>query len=283
MPYTAEISRTNPTYFIFILDQSGSMLDSFGGEVGEKGLRKADFLADVVNRTLHDLVMRCTKPEEVRNYYHISIIGYGNGVGPAFGGALAGREIVPIAEVADNPVRVETRMKKTSDGAGGLVDQAVKFPIWVDSQGSGGTPMCAALKQAEELIKGWISDPSHKTSFPPTILHITDGESTDGDPTDLGRTLTSLGVSDGQALLYNCHISSERAAKIEYPSNVEEISNQFAKVLFNFSSILPTNFNSVAKQIGLPVKENSRGFVFNADSTALVQFFDIGTRSANLR
>jgi hypothetical protein len=42
------------------------------------------------------------------------------------------------------PARVETRTKKVSDGAGGLVDQAVKFPIWFDAVASGGTPMCGA-------------------------------------------------------------------------------------------------------------------------------------------
>ena len=51
MAYGAEISRGNPTCFIFLLDQSGSMADPFGGEP----VRKADFVADAVNRTLHDL------------------------------------------------------------------------------------------------------------------------------------------------------------------------------------------------------------------------------------
>jgi hypothetical protein len=49
------------------------MADSFG----EHAVRKADFVADAVNRTLHDLVIRCTKTEEVRNYYEIAVIGYG--------------------------------------------------------------------------------------------------------------------------------------------------------------------------------------------------------------
>ena len=74
MAYGAEISRGNPTCFIFLLDQSASMADPFGGEP----VRKADFVADAVNRTLHDLVIRCTKTEEVRNYYDIAVIGYGS-------------------------------------------------------------------------------------------------------------------------------------------------------------------------------------------------------------
>jgi hypothetical protein len=72
MAYSAEISRGKPACFIFLLDQSGSMGDAFGTE---QALRKADFVADVVNRTLHNLVIRCTKTEEIRNYYYVSVIG----------------------------------------------------------------------------------------------------------------------------------------------------------------------------------------------------------------
>jgi hypothetical protein len=128
MPFTAEISRSNPTCFIFLLDQSGSMSEGFG----EGGIRKADFVADVVNRTLHDLVIRCTRMEEIRSYYHISIIGYGASVGPAFSGSLSGRTHVPVGEVADLPARLENRTKKVPDGAGGLVEQQVRFPVWMD-------------------------------------------------------------------------------------------------------------------------------------------------------
>ena len=33
--------------------------------------------------------------------------------------------------------------------------------------------------------------------------------------------------------------------------------------------------------MGLPVKDGSRGYVYNADMVALVQFLDIGTRAAS--
>jgi hypothetical protein len=72
----------------FMIDQSGSMADTFGTE---SALRKADFVADVVNRAVHDLVIRCTRTEEIRNYYYVSVIGYGGTVGPGFGGSLSGR------------------------------------------------------------------------------------------------------------------------------------------------------------------------------------------------
>ena len=278
MPYSAEISRSNPTCFIILLDQSGSMADGFGG--GE-GLRKSDFVADVVNRTLHDLVIRCTKAEEIRNYYFVSIIGYGGAVQSAFSGALAGKMTVPIGEVADNPARLDTRTKKVSDGAGGLVDQQVRFPIWIDAGSGGGTPMCAALAQAKTVLEQWL--PEHKNGFPPTVLHLTDGESTDGDPTALGKELHSLATSDGAVLVFNCHVSSQRAAKVEYPSGDAGLPDQFARTLFGISSILPESFRRAADQTGVKVAEGARGFVFNGDPTSVVQFFEIGTRPANLR
>jgi hypothetical protein len=142
MPYTAEISRGNPTCFVFMIDQSGSMADTFGTE---SALRKADFVADVVNRAVHDLAIRCTRTEEIRNYYYVSVIGYGGTVGPGFGGSLSGRTLIPISEVGETPARLEDRTKKVPDGAGGLVETQVRFPIWMDALSGGGTPMCQAL------------------------------------------------------------------------------------------------------------------------------------------
>jgi hypothetical protein len=40
MSYSAEISRTNPSCFLFLIDRSGSMEDPFGA--GESNRSKAD-------------------------------------------------------------------------------------------------------------------------------------------------------------------------------------------------------------------------------------------------
>ena len=102
MPYEAEISRTNPTCFVFLIDQSGSMAKSFGGTGARK---KADSVADVINRLLQTLVLRCTKGAEVLDRYHICVIGYGPQVGPVLGGPLSGYGLVPVSEIAKNPLR----------------------------------------------------------------------------------------------------------------------------------------------------------------------------------
>ena len=90
--YSAQITRANPTCIVLLIDQSGSMSDPFSGDSSRK---KADFVAEVVNHTLHDLVIRCTKTEEVRNYYHVAVIGYGRHVGTCFSAELGARRNPP--------------------------------------------------------------------------------------------------------------------------------------------------------------------------------------------
>ena len=277
--YSAEISRANPTCFVFLLDQSRSMEDRIGGE--ESAQSKEDVVADAINRLLQELAIKCAKEEGVRDYFHVAVIGYGKTVGPALAGPLAGREIVPLSEVAATPARLEDRIKKIPDGAGGLVDQSIKFPIWVDPVANGGTPMSQALALAQSIVSTWLRD--HPDSFPPVVLNLTDGESTDGDPTGPARALRDLASSDGNALLFNLHVSSDTSPAISFPDGEAVLPNKYAKTLFNVSSVLPNHMRTYAMQQGYPVSGETRGFVFNADVTSVVQFLDIGTRASDLR
>jgi hypothetical protein len=83
---------------------------------------------------LSTLVINCTKADGVRSYFDIGVIAYGGaGVTTGFGRALASNLIQPIGKIAEHPLRVEERAKKTDDGAGGIIDQKVKFPVWFDA------------------------------------------------------------------------------------------------------------------------------------------------------
>ncbi len=277
--YSEEISRDKPSCFVFLIDQSGSMADSFGA--GGGGKRKADALADAINRLLQNLVLKCAKSEGVRDYYHVAVIGYGDSVGPAFSGPLGGRDLVPISEVANLPARIEQRAKKVEDGAGGLVDQTVKFPIWFDPTASGGTPMCAAMNQGQSLLDSWVIQ--HPDCFPPIVINISDGEPTDGDPSSAADRLRAISTTDGNVLLFNLHISSQSAAPIAFPDSEGALPDNHARLLFRMSSLLPPHLKDAASQEGIAVTEGTRGFVFNADMVAVIQFLDIGTRPSNLR
>jgi len=303
MSYNAEISRANPSVFLFLIDQSGSMQDvldpsnvqsldkpiSVDGRTythSASGRTKAQGVADAINRLLRELTIKCAKSEGVRDYYHLGVIGYGgdnsaNRVSSAFVGPLAGRELAPISEIANNPARIEERGKKVDDGAGGLVEQKVKFPIWFEAIAGGGTPMCAALNKAQSILGGWVAQ--YPTGFPPICINISDGESTDGDPTQAAEGVKALGTTDGNVLLFNIHLSSKTGTPVEFADSESGLPDQFAKLLFNMSSLMPAHMQAIARQEGMRVTEMSRGFAFNADLVSLIRFLDIGTRPSNLR
>ena len=277
MPYTARIERANPSCFLFLIDQSGSMADPWA-ETNEK---KADKLAVIVNRFLQELILTCVGDEGVRDRFYIGVIGYGTQVGPAFIGPLAGKELVPISEVANMPARVEEITKKIEDGAGGLVDQSVKFPIWFDPIANGGTPMCQALSVAAEILRRFIDE--HPDCFPPVVIHLTDGESTDGDPTNPMQEITSLSSSDGNVLLFNYHISSLKSEEaIAFPHSHEVLpADPYARMLFDAASELTPLMLEVAKEEhGFNLSPGAKGFIFNADSTLVIQGLDIGSTTS---
>ncbi|MFF0572442.1 vWA domain-containing protein [Streptosporangium saharense] len=275
----AEISRSNPTCLVFLVDQSASMSDPIGGEVPTS---KASVVSDAINRLLTELSVKCAKEEGVRDYFHVAVVGYGhNNVGSAFGGALAGRDLVPLSQIADNPARVEDRTKKIPDGAGGLVESTVRFPIWMDPVCNGGTPMRQALEYAHRLVDRWLSE--HPACFPPIVLNLTDGEANDGDPTVPAAGIRSLTSADGAVLLFNLHVSDAGGSPVTFPDVDAGLPDSYARTLFSMSSLLPSHMRSYAAQEGFTVSDGTRGFVYNADITSVVQFLDIGTRATDLR
>lgn len=282
--YAAEISRNNPAMILFLLDQSGSMQELFDPEdiqLATDTITKAQALADAINKLLQNLVIKCSKEDGIRDYFHIGVIGYGSQVGPALSGSLAGRDLVPISEVGATPARMEIRKKKVSDGAGGLVDVDLRFPIWFEATSSGGTPMCAGLQEAHRIAQDWIN--GHPNCFPPIVINISDGESTDGDPSNPGAALRGLASTDGPVLLFNLHLSGKKARAIEFPNSEAGLFDRYSKVLYQISSQLTPFMVNVANQQGFNASEGARGFVFNAKLEVAIQFLDIGTRASNLR
>lgn len=272
MPYSAEISRDNPTNFLFVIDQSGSMDEQMA-----TGKSKAAFVADVLNKTIYTLVTNCTKADGVRSYFDIGVIGYGGGgVGPGLGGSLAGALVHPITSIANAPLRVEDRTRVEDDGAGGVLERRIKFPVWFDPTSSGGTPMCAGLTNAAEALVAWCD--SHPNSYPPTVLHVTDGASTDGDPETVATAIRQISTADGECLLFNIHVSAEQGEPVRFPNSDATLPDTYAKLLFRISSVLPPHVFRLAADKGYGLAESARGFMFNADPKDIVNFFEIGTR-----
>ena len=278
MTYTADISRANPACFLFLIDQSGSMTQALSGQPGQ---RKMDQAADAINGILHAISLRCSQGEEIRDYFEIGVITYNTDRGgnprvkSAFHGTSPEEPFLLISHVVD-AAEVEQKQVKEPDGAGGLVEVTRRVPIWFRPAAEYGTPMREALAVASRSLQSWTNN--HPDSFPPIVINISDGAATDGDPEAQAREIMNLGTNDGTTLLFNVHLSEVAAMPVQYPVSEDSLPDDLAKRLFRMSSILPEPSRNLAASMDLPVNENSRGFVFNSDMAALVQFLDIGTR-----
>jgi hypothetical protein len=276
--YVAEISRDRPGCILFLLDQSQSMGGPFAGDTKTT---KAETLADAINKLLMSLVLRCTKnvKEGPRDYFDIGVMGYGDKwegrPGPSLGGALKGRDLVSVKDLADNYLRVEERARIVSDAAGGLVETRVKLPVWFDPVAEDGTPMREAVERAHDILQRWIAE--HRQSYPPIVINITDGEPND-DPIDAAGRLMALETDDGNVLLYNLHLSELAASPLLFPAASSGLPDDFARMLFQMSSPVPARIQQELRLEDYSIESGARGFVFNSDAGALIQFLDVGTR-----
>ena len=274
MNYIAEISRANPACILFLLDQSGSMSEGFCLP-GEPPISKAVGVSMAINRLIAEFVVQSTRGAEVYDHLHVGVITYGGeGVGhpPHFNG-LRG-----LAEVAETPLRVETRTQEAFDGAGGIIRKEIQVPVWFDPQAMGGTPMCQAMAMARTTIQSWSE--SHPGSFPPIIMNITDGEATDGDPLQALMDIQSCGTQDGPALTFNVFLADGHGRGSAYPSGSQHLPAGPLRSLVEGSSVLPEPMRRRAEDLGDGVRlvPGARGVLIQAGIVDLVRFLNIGSR-----
>jgi hypothetical protein len=280
LPYCECVNRQRPACVLFLLDQSGSMEDPIGGTHPPQ--RKCDALADAINRWLNNMIIRSSWSYGVTDLMHVGIVGYSTDeqghpiVGSALQGALANEPLVPISKIHQFPLRVVDRLAKVFDEENGeSLEIPIQVPAWVDPVFRGGTPMCHALFYGYRILEPWIA--AHADSFPPIVVHVTDGESYDGDPIPYARSIReNLATDNGNVLLFNCHLSTMPADKVLFPVNEELLPDQLARLLFKMSSILPEPVSHRARREGISLQPNARGFVFNADQATLMQFLNVG-------
>lgn len=281
MPYSREISRDHKACILFLLDQSYSMTEP----LGNSGRAKKDELAAAVNRWLHNMAIRASGDVGIRDWMDVGVIGYRTDQKPtpiissALVGPMAGRSLVSITDIGNYPARIETTNQRIKDEeTGQFVEVPYDSPVWIDPVAEGSTPMCHVLHTAYGVLEQWIRE--HPHSFPPIVVHITDGESQDGDPVPYANAVRALATSDGNVLFFNCHLSMTAAEPILFPATDARLADPLARVLFQMSSPLPEVFYRSAIAEGYALEPGARGMAFNADMVVLVRFLDMGTRAA---
>lgn len=277
--YSQPWGGSRPGCIIFLLDQSGSMSDSFGPTQAGAGRRKCDMVATVLNGFLNELIVANTVAQrdgttEVRPRAEVAALGYeGISVEPVLQGSLASKTFVSLPELQLNPLDIEKRKRTEIDDIGQEIEITVPFPVWVKAKAGGGTPMCMALRQARDIASEWAEQ--HPESYPPVIINVTDGVASDGDPIEVAREIAAIHTNDGAALLYNVHITDINSAPVIYPAAPDALPRDpYAHLLFELSSEIPATSRQLLQSLlSRELAPGARGLIFNGDAASVRQMF----------
>lgn len=280
-PYTAQITRNTPTAFIFLIDQSVSMQKKttlYGEE-----MTMAEAAARIVNNQINELVYRCIKLDDTRHYYDIAVVGYGEEAYSGWQGELEGRDFVSPEDLKNHPytrtlIRKETRTRK------GVKINEVEQVQWVNARHDGHwTHYHAAFDYARKLLDEWMKEHHEKDCYPPTIIHITDGEFNHASRETVlqkANELKAMFTNDGNVILFNIHFTADLDANsVACPISKDEMGgNAYAEALFDMSSLLPERYNQdIARCLNDTRPGRHVAMGVNADATTLIKLMDIGT------
>ena len=286
-PYTAQITRNTPTAFIFMIDQSISMSRklNYRGEF----ITLADAVARIVNNQINELVLRCIKTNEVRHYYDIAVIGYGDDANYGWKGTLAGRDFVSPEELKNNPFKKIT-VKEEKRTRKGVELKEVEKVQWVEPVAAGKyTRAHKAFAMAKDLLEKWMKEHHEKDCYPPTIINITDGAFNGiANPrevnTQLANELKALFTNDGNVLLWNIHVTPDNQEQILLPISKTELNeDKYSEWLYDMSSLLPSRYNQPIGDLRGDAENNRHvAMATNTDLSTLIQLMDIGTPTNNI-
>lgn len=269
-----KISSGKPCLIVFLLDQSGSMEDEWTKELGSK----ANCLANYINQIIREIGLKCMAPEGskvvVKNRFEIAVIGYGkeSSVYSAFQGALSFESsegfIHSIQSLFDKPYQ--------------YID---KKPVWITPSAFHKTPMTEAFNTAKDVIQSWINWGNHSECHPPILINITDGIPTDSGYKfelliEAAEEIKDLHTVHGDAMIFNCHIDNSITDPILFPDNLNNIYDEYAKVMFEISSMLMPKMIEEANRKHYNLNHYSRGFAYNAGPKELIKFLQIGSSAA---
>lgn len=274
MSHSKQWSSATPGLLIFLIDQSGSMLEPYK----DIEQTRTVFASSVINKAIREIIVKSFHGTTPKDRCFIVVIGYSVGAKELCSGYLS--------ELHNNPKRIDTIKKKIDDGDGGLVEKQKSIPVWVDPiQENGWTDMTQAFKMAKEIIESWIKD--NPDSPAPVIINVSDGlpyyDHKDSalcarETTEIAKEIMGINTNDGNVLIFNAEIG-EGKKEIRLPDSVDEVreGGAGAEFLYEISSVVPEGYKKAAEKNGLNLKEGSKGAVFAAEADTLIKLIDFGS------
>ncbi|MFI3299218.1 MAG: hypothetical protein R3Y49_05405 [Rikenellaceae bacterium] len=280
--YSARITQDNRALIVLLLDRSGSMKDSYGGEVQNPQVvvSKAHAVAEACNLLLMDIVARCRLDAHYRHYFDICVMGYSSG--EVYSLLCDNRWFLSPTELVASIKSTKSTVRNVLNANGSEVTLYNNIKTWIEPHSEGDTPICAAFTKLYELLCQWHNSRGEANYFPPTIINITDGEISDQEYAKLKKLrdkIMTLGSKDGNPLLFNFHISSNKENSLFFPTSVDEIPDE-ARNLYNLSSVLPPLFKSEIARLKCDTEieaKDYRAFCYNSVLSDFMRAMYIGT------
>lgn len=283
--YSARITRINPTAFIFLIDQSGSMEEKM--RFGQSVMTKAEAVAMVTNMLIRELINRCRRAEGIIDYFDIAAVGYSQDEAQMLIGSPDA--FAKPSQLAMSPCRKRsfTRERLLPDGNSVISNDELTY--WIEPKAEGSTPMRSALERALLLAGRWCRKAGNGASYPPTVFNITDGEASDGDHETLDNIasqIKALRTDDGNALLININLAAVTDAEsVIFPASPDELPpSRYSRMLYEMSSPMPAEYNESIIRIrggnpAIPDGASFRGMSFNTSVAGLISMLNVGSRS----
>lgn len=282
------ITCSSPALIIFTVDMSGSMSEKVLYE--GNSMSKADVVSQIVNISITELIGKCCRGTEHKDYFNLIILGYcgitvtsllekysPNGNYYVTPNDLLKSNVLPVTYVGQ--LFVDGKKVKVSRSS----NEYVKLEAFHT------TPMYAALQEAYALAGKWCKEKG-STSVPPIVVNITDGEASDapdGQLLDIADRIKGITTSRGKATFVNIHISKSIKDKvIIFPSSPDGLKDiRFAELLYDMSSELSEDVSKTMSECTMSRWQNGtklRAVAYNTSPSQLFNVLQIGSLSVGL-
>lgn len=283
--YSAKITRNSPALIMLLVDRSGSMAENikYDGVL----MPKSEVVVRILNAFIDELLYRCRKGSDYRNYFEIGIYGYhGNEVYSMLDYISSDKSIFSVSELIGSEVDSKSVIvrRKGVDGEYYAVSTDVK--CWVQGHSGGNTPTHAALKHVHKEASDWVKFHKGQDTMAPILIHISDGEASDSTESmlvEMSDKLKNVKTDSGNMLFINVHLASSESLSVIFPQSIEEVEseNKYAKMLYKMSSDMPSLFHEdVARIKNISSYDSVTGFkavAYNTSVTEFVKVLSVGT------
>ena len=243
--YTQPATTLSPALVIYLIDASYSMNDPCGSTTK----------IDVVNRALKDaikdMVRRSIRDGVVQRRYKVAIFAYST-------------EVVDVLDgIRDLPDLVRHGVPAII--AGGETDTHVGFSA------------------VEFLLKANLE--KFQSSPAPLVCHLTDALVTAAsDPSPVVKRIQAMAVNDGPVLVENVYVADKmlRSSVRDWREwggvlKANQLTNEYAKMLFHLSSPLPETYRQNINNYGYNLQRGAALFFPGAHTDLVRLAFAIST------